>query len=200
MIYYKTSLFTYNEFIKENRYDKLSKTERLEQPSSGVVSFLKIDEIFDSEINDLDYVENKHNHPKYDNESNITYLFKTKSGVEYRLDFVILKEDNQNLKDIRLHNKKFISVSFSLSNSNNQNYDNIANLNEVYDLMGRIKYLISLNEYKLKYNYVFMFGKPSGRKIKMYEYFIKLCFSDYKLIVDFTSGFPNTNIGYYLIK
>jgi len=45
-----------------------------------------------------------------------------------------------------------------------------------------------------------MFGKPSDDKIRMYEYFIKICFPDYKLVIDYTSGFPNTNIGYYLIK
>jgi hypothetical protein len=45
-----------------------------------------------------------------------------------------------------------------------------------------------------------MFGKPSDDKIRMYEYFIKISFPDYKLVIDYTSGFSNTNIGYYLIK
>jgi hypothetical protein len=61
-------------------------------------------------------------------------------------------------------------------------------------------FTIQLNEYKTKDNYVFMFGKPSDDKIRMYEYFIKICFPDYKLVIDYTSGFPNINIGYYLIK
>jgi hypothetical protein len=61
----------------------------------------------------------------------------------------------------------------------------------------------------MKNNYIFMFGKPNDNKINMYEYFIKICFPDYKLIKDYTypgkcllfncSGFKFTNVGYYLI-
>jgi len=202
MIYYKTTIFTYNEFLKENKTNRLSKTEKI-HTGSGIVNFLnieKIDEIFDSKIDNLDYTENKYKHSKYNNEENITYVFKSKSNTEYRLDLVVLLEENKNLKDIRLHDKKFISVSFSLLNSNDENYDTPTNLNELYDVMSRIRYFIELNEYKINNNYVFMFGKPSTNKIKMYEYFIKFCFPDYKLIIDYTSGFPNTNVGYYLVK
>lgn len=199
IINYKTSLYTYNEFIKENKTNRLSKNEKLEQPGAGVVNFLnieKIDEIFDSKIDKLEYEENavdkKH--------GNITYFFKSKSNTEYRLDLVVLLEKNEDIKDERLHNKRFISVSFSLSNSNYENYDDQTNLNELYDVMSRIRYLIQLNEYKTNLNYIFMFGKPAENKINMYKYFIKICFPDYKLIVDYTSGFPNTNVGYYLLK
>lgn len=199
MINYKTSLYTYNEFIKENKTNRLSKNEKLEQPGAGVVNFLnveKIDEIFDSKIDKLEYDEKAIDRVH----GNITYFFKSKSNTEYRLDLVVLLEGNENLKDKRLHNKRFISVSFSLSNSKYENYDDQTNLNELYDVMSRIRYLIQLNEYKTNLNYVFMFGKPAENKINMYKYFIKICFPDYKLIVDYTSGFPNTNVGYYLIK
>lgn len=199
MINYKTSLYTYNEFIKENKTNRLSKNEKLEQPGAGVVNFLnieKIDEIFDSKIDKLEYKEKATDRLN----GNITYFFKSKSNTEYRLDLVVLLEKNEDLKDKRLHNKKFISVSFSLSSSNYENYDDQTNLNELYDVMSRIRYLIQLNEYKTNLNYVFMFGKPAENKINMYKYFIKICFPDYKLVVDYTSGFPNTNVGYYLIK
>lgn len=202
MIYYKTSLYTYNEFLKENKTNRLSKTEKLDQSGAGVVKFLnieKIDEIFDSKIDKLEYKEEKYKHSKYTGEENITYFFKSKSDTEYRLDLVILIEKDSDLKDVRLHNKKFISVSFSLSNSNEENYDEQTGLDELYDVMSRIRYLIELNEYKTKYDYIFMFGKPADNKIKMYEYFIKICFPDYRLIKDYTSGFTNTNIGYYLV-
>lgn len=199
MINYKTSLYTYNEFIKENKTNRLSKNEKLEQPGAGVVNFLnveKIDEIFDSKIDKLEYDEKAIDRVHGD----ITYFFKSKSNTEYRLDLIILFERNKDLKDKRLHNKRFISVSFSLSNSNYENYDDQTNLNELYDVMSRIRYLIQLNEYKTNLSYVFMFGKPAENKINMYKYFIKICFPDYKLVVDYTSGFPNTNVGYYLIK
>lgn len=199
MINYKTSLYTYNEFVKENKTNRLSKNEKLEQPGAGVVNFLnieKIDEIFDSKIDKLEYKEKATDRLN----GNITYFFKSKSNTEYRLDLVVLLEKNEDLKDKRLHNKKFISVSFSLSSSNYENYDDQKNLNELYDVMSRIRYLIQLNEYKTNLNYVFMFGKPAENKINMYKYFIKICFPDYKLVIDYTSGFPNTNVGYYLIK
>jgi len=202
MIYYKTTLYTYNEFLKENKTNRISKNEKIEFVS-GLPKFLKIekiDEIFDSKLSELEFKESKYAHDLYQDEENIIYYFKSKTDIEYRLDLVILIEKNTSLKDVRLHNKKFISVSFSLANSNNLNYDTPTNLNELYDVMSRIRYLIELNEYKTKDNYVFMFGKPSDDKIRMYEYFIKICFPDYKLVIDYTSGFPNINIGYYLIK
>lgn len=202
MIYYKATLYTYNEFLKENKTNRISKNEKIDI-GSGAPNFLKIqkiDEIFDSKLDKLEFKEVKYGHEKYQEEENLVYYFKSKSDIEYRLDLVILIEKNEDLKDSRLHDKKFISVSFSLANSNNLNYDTPTNFNELYDVMSRIRYLIELNEYKIKENYVFMFGKPSDDKIRMYEYFIKVCFPDYKLVIDYTSGFPNTNIGYYLIK
>ena len=198
--YYKTSLYTYNEFLKENKTNRLSKYEKIEGSDSGTVKYLKIDEIFNREINELDFEKEDYQHSNYKDEKNTTYWFKTKSDTKYRLDLVILKEDNSNLKDIRLHNKKFISISFSLADSNSEDYDTVTNRNEIYDLMSRIRYLIELNEFKIKRDYVFMFGKPADSKIKMYENFIKVCFPDYILIKDYTSGFPNTNVGYYLFK
>ena len=107
---------------------------------------------------------------------------------------------NSNIKDVRLHDKKFISVSFSKFDATEDDYDKETNLYELYDVMSRIRFLIKLNEYRLESNYIFMFGKPNENKINMYEYFIKICFPDYKLIKDHTSGFKSTNVGYYFIK
>jgi hypothetical protein len=202
MIYYKTTIFTYSEFLKENKTNRLSKTEKIKY-DSGVVKYLnveKINEIFDKELDSLDYEVSVYKHPVYEDEENITYFFNTKKDNRYRLDLVILKEDNLDLKDKRLHNKKFISVSFSKFDATESDYDEETNLFELYDVMSRIRFLIKLNEYKLENNYVFMFGKPSENKLNMYEYFIKMCFPDYKLIKDYTSGFKWTNIGYYFIK
>ena len=73
---------------------------------------------------------------------------------------VILIEKDLNLKDSRLHDKKFISISFSLYDSDNENYDTPTDLNELYDVMSRIRHLIELNEYRIDNGYIFMFGKP----------------------------------------
>ena len=201
MIYYKTSVFTYNEFLKENKTNRISKTEKIISDGSGVVKYLKIDklgEIFNSNVEKLDYT--KETYVSESGEENIIYFFDSIKGNKYRLDLVILKEDNDNLKDTRLHDKKFISVSFSKFDATEEDYDNPTNKYELYDVMSRIKYLIKLNEYKTKDGYIFMFGKPIENKINIYENFIKVCFPDYRLIKDYTSGFPNTNIGYYFIK
>jgi hypothetical protein len=201
MFYYKTSLFTYNEFIKENKSNRLSKNEKIKY-NTGVVKYLNIEninEVFDKELNYLDYDIESYKHKVYRDEKNITYFFNSKKNNRYRLDLVILKENNEDLKDKRLHNKKFISVSFSKFDATDYDYDNETNLYELYDVMSRIRYLIKINEHKMKNNYIFMFGKPNDNKINMYEYFIKICFPDYKLIKDYTSGFKFTNVGYYLI-
>lgn len=200
MFYYKTTMYTYDEFLKENKTDRLSKTEKIKY-DTGVVKYLnieKINEIFDKELDHLDYDINVYKHPVYENEENITYFFNTEKNNRYRLDLVILKENNKDLKDIRLHNKKFISVSFSKSDATEDDYDNETNLYELYDIMSRIRYLIKLNEYKIENNYVFMFGKPNENKINMYEYFIKMCFPNYILIKDHTSGCKWTDVGYFL--
>lgn len=115
------------------------------------------------------------------------------------MDFVILKEDNSDLKDPRLHNKTFVSISFSVENVTIDNYDEDTLLKEQYDVMNRIKYLI--DKYPLKEGYVYLFGTKDYRRLNMYKYFIAKCFPDYKLIKDYTSHIDNVNnIGYYLIK
>jgi len=203
MIYYKTTLYTYNEFLKENNTNRLSKIEKIKY-DTGVVKYLNIEktnEIFNKEIENLKYETQKYPHPIYIGEENITYLFNSEKNNRYRLDLVILKENNSDMSDPRLHDKKFISISFSNGyDATESDYDKETNLNELYDLMSRIRFIIKLNEIKIKDNYVFMFGKPTEHKIKMYEYFIKMCFPDYKLIKDYTSGFQTSNVGYYLIK
>jgi hypothetical protein len=202
-MYYKTSLYTYNDFLNENNTAKIDKDIKIVS-DAGVNKNLKninrIDEIFNTDYNNIKYDIEKYKSPIYHDEENITYFFDSKNGNEYRLDLVVLKENDDDLKDKRLHNKKFISVSFSIGNATELNYDDITNKNELYDVMSRLKYLIKLNEDLILNDYVFMFGKPDDGKLKMYEYFIKICFPDYKLIIDYTSGFPNTNIGFYLIK
>lgn len=200
MNYYKVSLFTYNEFLKEYKSDNLARFHKIYY-SKGIPKGMKIDEIFDAEYKNVDHTISEYPHPEYDNEFNYTYHFDSKNGNSYRLDFVILMEDNNNLVNKILHDKKFISVGYSLSDRNDKNYDDPTNLEEQYDLLGRIIFLI--NEFKKNINeevYTFMFGKPSDKKYSMYKYILDKCFPDYKIIKDFTSGFDNTTIGFYLIR
>jgi len=196
---YKVSLQTYQNFIKENNTDKLSRFESIYSGDS-LPDGINLNEIFDSKINQLNYKEESYDN-NYPNEKNWVYYFDSKNGNHYRLDMVILKEDNNSLEDIRLHNKTFISISFSLADANIENYDDETSFNEIYDLMSRIKYLIDIHKSKITDNYVFMFGQPErDEKFNLYKYFIKICFPNYILIKDITTHFSKTNIGYYLIK
>jgi hypothetical protein len=161
---------------------------------------MKINEIFDTEYDNVDYKISKYPHPEYKNEFNYVYHFTSKNGNSYRLDFVTLMENNQNLVNTFLHDKKFISVGYSLSDSTDKNYDDLTDLKEQYDLLNRIKFLI--NEFKKNIDeniYIFMFGKPSDKKYTMYKYILEKCFHNYKIIKDYTSGFDNITIGFYLI-
>lgn len=191
--------------MKENKTNRLSKFEKISSgdPLPHDIQLPKLNEIFDSSIDKLEYEVESIKNMTHPDELDYVYFFESKSGNKYRLDLVIIKEDNSCLKDTRLHDKVFISVSFSVSDASDQNYDDETNLNEVYDLLNRIKYLINIHR-RTKIDeekYVFMFGQPErDEKLKTYTYFIKICFPDYKLIKDRTTGFPKTEIGYYLIK
>ena len=45
-----------------------------------------------------------------------------------------------------------------------------------------------------------MYGDPKDdAKIRVYEYMIKKCFPGSTIICDYTSVFPGTTIGYYII-
>jgi hypothetical protein len=197
--YLKTSLRTYNLFVSENNTDKLSKNLKLH--TTVLSKFLKIDEVFDKNINlieDKDFYIKKYKHEIY-NEYNYIYTFKIKN-VDYRLDFVILKEEKKIINK-KLKNKKFVSVSFSLKNINDVDYDTPTKLNNQYGVLNYIIWLVNHFKNKINENYIFMFGNPKDdRKFNIYEYIILKCFKDYEIIKDYTSEFYNTNVGYYLIK
>ena len=110
-------------------------------------------------------------------------------------------EDNSKLKNTILHNKILLSISFSLADTGDDDYDDSTYLNEQFDILNRVKFLVD-DFIKKYYNYkkeIFMFGKPEDRRYNTYKYIISKCFKDYKLIKDYTSYFES-KIGFYLIK
>lgn len=201
MDYIITSLKTYNNYI--SRYNTNNLSKKLKLHVSNIPNDLKINEIFNNELNlieDIDFNIEKYKNFKYSDENNYIYYFELKN-IKYRLDFVIIKEINENLTNKRLHNKKFISISFSLKESGIENYDIPTRLNNQYDVMNYIIFLINDFKNKINNDYIFMFGDPNDdRKVNIYKFIIKQCFSDYEIIKDYTSGFSNSNIGYYLCK
>ena len=57
MNYYKVSLFTYNEFLKEYKSDNLTRFHKIYY-SKGIPKGMKIDEIFDAEYKNVDHTIN----------------------------------------------------------------------------------------------------------------------------------------------
>lgn len=198
--YYSVSLYTYNEFLKENnnsnRINKFSKI----QCHKGIPKYLVLNEIFETDNIDINFTLQEIDHPEFIGYKNSIYRFGTKKNNDYRIDFVFLKENNKDLKDPRLHNHYFISIGFSPNNATIDTYDELTKKREEFEVLTNVIYI--LKEYKKTHKYdIFMFGDPNEqKKLSIYEYIIEKCFPDYKLIIDYTSGFDKTNIGYYLIK
>jgi len=198
MNYYKVSIFTYNEFLKEYKNNNLKKFHKI-YTGKGIPKGLILNEIFDKFIEDVDFEIKTYQHPQYSNEKNTIYFFKTKNNNEYRLDFVILKEDNSNLQHKELYNKKFISIGFSRKDATSEDYDQLTNRNEQYDLFNRIIFLINNYKSTINNDYIFMFGEPNDKKFNIYKFILEKCFPNYKIIKDYTSGFNNSKLGFYLI-
>jgi hypothetical protein len=199
MKYILTTLKTYNDYVKDNNTDKLSDYYKLHTPV--INKYLKINEIFDKELNldrNKDFFIQKY--ISSNGYENYIYYFNV-NNIEYRLYFVFFKNDEKE-NNIELNNKIFISVSFGLKESNDVTYDNLTNKHEQYKVINYVISLIKLFKNNIDENkYVFMFGNPKdSRKLDIYEFIIVKYFPDYKIIKDKTSAFPNTNIGYYLLK
>jgi len=136
-------------------------------------------EVFDSMI--------KTNYKIIDFGEYIAYQFKTNSGNQYDLEFHYSEENiytdldnNIKLGDILKTNKETIpcfDIVFTLSKiKNKENPDEFeinTNLNEEFELMGRITFIISeiINDSKYK---LFIIGGDSRRnRLKIYENMFK---------------------------
>lgn len=91
MIYYRTSLYTYEEYVKENKTDRLSKFEKI-KISKGAPKFSNITEIFDNDIDNLDYRIEEYDHTEYPNETNTVYYFESEN--KNRKLYTYLTQDN----------------------------------------------------------------------------------------------------------
>jgi hypothetical protein len=188
---------TYKDFVEQHKTNRIVKFEKISY-NKKLPTLHLIDETFDRTISSLDFEIVSGTSQHIINETDYIYFFDSEKGNRYRLDLIKFKEPN--VKNEELKDKIFISISYSLANRDSLNYDKKTELNEIYDLMSRIKFL--LNDYEatyLKTNEIFMFGKPDDQKFAMYEYIIKICFPDYRLIIDNAHLFDD-NLGFYIIK
>lgn len=222
---------TYIKYVENNNTNKLHRWAEIYTPTKSLptelIEHLKLNEIFEN-LEDFDIIPPiKYACQNIPDEYNYEYSFITKSGNEYRVDFVKLTEiqptDEEKVKltkkekeikksaknplfykqyihDERLINKIYVSVSYSIKNATDENYDKVTKKNEALEVLNKTLYIIKyfVNENN---EYIYMFADPlDDKKMDVYEYMIDKCFPGYEIVCDYTSGFNKTNIGYYLIK
>jgi len=135
MKYILTTLKTYTDFVNEYNTDKLSRFYKLHVPV--VNKYLQL-EIFNN--NNLNLIEDKDFKIEkylasngYENEKYIFYI----DDIKYRLDFTLFKNNIEENNE-SLHDKIFISISFSLYNSDIDTYDIPTRLNNQYEVLNDI--------------------------------------------------------------
>ena len=160
MKYIRTSLFTYQNYVKEHQTNRLSKKLKLQTNLKPF--YLELRQIFDTQLElkaGEDFEVEKIKHLQYPEEFNYKYTFSTTHNT-YRLDFIILDEDNANLNHEVLKDKKFVSISFAPAQANTLDYDLPTNKQEQYEFLNRVIFLINHFQQKLSPEYLFMFGDP----------------------------------------
>ena len=193
MRYYYSTIETYSKFIKRYNTNRISKFEKLSYHKKLPIA----NEIFNSEIDHMDFKLSKKDSQHINDDYDYIYYFKSKNNNEYRLDLIKFKEDKVRNKE--LLNKTFISISYTIVGRTESDYDERTNIHEQYDLLMRVKFL--LKDFKNKYlksDEIFMFGKTEDEKYDMYKYIIKKCFPDCTLIIDYTSLFDEYT-GFYIL-
>jgi len=190
---YLVSHETYKKYYEDYKSYKVDKNSYIQ--STKFETLFKLNEIFDRKLETEYTLHNQINN--ITGFEDVFYLFKSNSGVEYRLDLIPIED-----KTISYPN--YVSVSFSLSKNNPNDsipsdYDALTDKNEMMEIMSRLLYLIDV--YKGEFgDKVFMIGYCDNiKKMQIYEYLIRIVFKDYKLEKIKTSAFPD---GYslFLIK
>lgn len=150
----------------------------------------ELNEIFNSKI-ETKYKKYNKNFEGYDS---VIYEIETKTNNKYKIIFsnfddvniFDLFDENHELLINRLnidenYDLKIINISFGLIGLNiNYETSNInTNLNEQYDLMGRITYIISEYMKEFTTDIFLVTNEYDNRKIDMYEAIYKNIFKDY---------------------
>lgn len=113
----------------------------------------------------------------------ITYQFYSNSGNEYDLEFHYSEEssntilnDNLILSDViktKDNNIQCFDIAFTLSDVQNkenpEEFEKETNLNEHYEVLGRISYIIKQELNKTKYKLFIIGGDSARNKLKIYE-------------------------------
>lgn len=171
MKYLKVKYKHYIRYVSENKTDRLDKGLKIFSHSGKVKKLFNInEEIFEEPIKcDFNY--------KINNEK-IKVTFFSKNKKEYRLDIFKIEEFGETYNHIAftLNNDIFDKRPESKEEQDlfELEYEKPTNLNEVYDVLGRIRYVLrSLVEDKVITNNFCIGGSIFYKKNNLYEYFLK---------------------------
>ena len=139
----------------------------------------------------------------YNGELNYNSTFKTESGQEYVVDFVIVKEKDGQFKKSNIFNLSFSTIE-NRNFSDYKKYEEDTGKGEYIELTKRLIFVIreSIKVIELNYkNIVILIGETENpQKINFYRNVIKESFDDIDEIIDESSFTNGLKAYYYVIK
>lgn len=198
MNYLYTQYKHYTKYINENGTDRVYKGLKIQSTSSkfsSLSNFKFNEEIFEKPV-ECEYKTN------YINKNQIKITFKSKNDIEYRLDIFKIVENGVLYNHISYTKNDDI---FDKSPENQQEQDEMdmkyeepTNNYEVYDLLGRIRFILnSMVNDKIIENSFCVGGTLFLKKNNMYKYFLKIIVGEDGFEKRDTDVYPKVGWGLY---
>lgn len=185
--YLYVSHYTFNEYYNKFKNNRLSKFIKI--TTSKYINenpLIKLNEIFDKDYSDVKY------NVVYSDDDITTLKFETNKN-KYRLDLLKMKNYCKEIEDDFVYN-----ISFTELNRDVDEYEMLTNKKEIYEILGKIGYI--LKDFNKCKNHSYLIGLSNDeRKNKLYDYFLRIVFNNYKIRYDYCEGFVN-NMGIYILK
>ena len=198
MIYLYSKYEHYLKFLSENKSDRIHKGVKLITIDNKYSSLCNIkinEEIFENPIEceyDISDIGN----------DRIKVRFKSKREVDYRIDISKIAEDGQLINHIgfTIDNFKFDKLPTNQMEQDefDMEYEALTDKNEVYDVLGRIRYiLLHMIKNKIINNHFCVGGTVFLKKNKLYEFFLKVIVGDDGFKKKQTDVYPKIGWGLY---
>lgn len=180
MIYIYSKYEHYLKYLSENNTDRLYKGLKLTTSSNNKTNLFNNnrlnEEIFNNSIQcDYEIANLKNNH--------IKVIFKSKNDNEYRIDIFKILENNKIINHIgfTLNNDIFDITPTTPEEQEifDIEYEKMTNISEIYDILGRIRYILEnmVNDKIIDSSFC-IGGTKFIKKNKLYEYMLKFIVGD----------------------
>ena len=180
MIYIYSKYEHYLKYLLKNNTDRLHKGLKLTTSSNNKTSLFNNnrlnEEIFNNSIQcDYEIVNLKNNH--------IKVIFKSKNDNEYRIDIFKILENSKIINHIgfTLNNDIFDITPTTPEEQEifDIEYEKMTNISEIYDILGRIRYILEnmVNDKIIDSSFC-IGGTKFIKKNKLYEYMLKFIVGD----------------------